>query len=172
MLQVWEPLQTQAEYGTDYPLPAPTLEVCSPERIPSPHMCCSSGVLWNSRGRTRTPISACWSRLDCREPLASFQHLGAVWPQQPSTQTLLWVYQRHESRVFFLPFNVQKDFPSQIGHFGLLSFRWHCYHFQETSLLASALNRAETGPGLPLPLGQQARAGQEWSWPGLWKYLL
>lgn len=53
--------------------PFPSFGVCSPERIPSPHMHCSSGVfLWNFRGRTKTPLSDCWCRLDCREPLAQF----------------------------------------------------------------------------------------------------
>lgn len=27
-------------------------------------------VLWNFRGRGRTPLSACWGRLDCREPFS------------------------------------------------------------------------------------------------------
>lgn len=75
----------------------------------------------------------------------SFQDLGAVWPQQPSTQTFLWCTRDMKMDFFSLPFFVQKDFLSWICHFGLFPFRWHCYHFQERSLLGASLNRAEMG---------------------------
>lgn len=35
----------------------------------------------------------------------------------------------------------------QFCHFGLMSYRWHCYHFQEEPLLDMLLNSAEDGPG-------------------------
>lgn len=77
-------------------------------------------------------------RLDGREPLAQFPgprcSLATAAPNRNTSMsglgTLKWIF-------CFSPYLCPKDFLSRICHFGLLSFRWHCYHFQEGSLLAT-----------------------------------
>lgn len=60
-------------------------------------------VLWNFRGRGRTPLSACWGRLDCREPFSPISRtlvqFGHSSPQHKHFEECT-----RDRNIFFLPF--------------------------------------------------------------------